>query len=71
MAKFCNSMDSYQLNGKNMPSYTSVGVSINPTTKNLNDDLGLVALDSQIIGRRGKSSDGLKDTDLEYLYNDN
>ena len=69
MAKFCNSMDSYQLNEKNMPSYTSVGVSINPTTKKLNDDLGLVALDSQIIGKRGKSSNGLKDTDLEYLYN--
>ena len=69
MAKFCNSMDSYQLNEKNMPSYTNVGVSINPTTKKLNDDLGLVALDSQIIGKRGKSSNGLKDTDLEYLYN--
>ena len=53
-------------------SYTAESVSRNNETNKLNDDLGLIALDSQIIGARGSGSynrSNLKDSDLENLYN--
>lgn len=69
MSAFCTNM---MLNEKGCISYTVEGVSRNNETNKLNDDLGLIALESQIIGARGSGSyngSNLKDGDLEYLYN--
>ncbi len=66
MAAFCNTM----LNEKGVNSYTMSGVSKNIETNLSNDDLGLIALDSQIIGSRGLSKhSSLSDSDLEELFN--
>tara|TARA_Y100000741_G_C18256463_1_gene559142 strand:- start:1319 stop:3001 length:1683 start_codon:yes stop_codon:yes gene_type:complete len=57
------------LNEKLSNAYTIEGVSKNIKTNLVNDDLGLIALDSQIIGSRGNSKhSSLKDCDLEILF---
>lgn len=66
MSVFCNTM----LNEKSCNSYTISGVSKNKETNLPNDDLGLIALDSQVIGSRGLSKhSSLSDSDLEKLFN--
>lgn len=67
MSSFCNSMI---LNEKGCNSYTISGVSKNKETNLFNDDLGLIALDSQVIGARGSSNhSSIMDCDLENIFN--
>ena len=51
MAQFCESMNNYnnrQLNEKGCASYSAFSVSTDKNGK-INEDLGLVALDSQLV----------------------
>lgn len=70
MTAFVNSMDNFTLNEKGNMAFTSHGVCKNIETNKLNEDLGLVALDSKLIGNHGKTKDsGISDDTLNNLYN--